>query len=255
MPLWRHGAVRKRWRYVAVYTPEVMLCAARAQVGPFGQCFWAIWDRQGGCLHDHTRMRPGGTEVVMAGPRIEINSRGVRARLRLGDSPPVEAICPSGEGWGWTRKRAGVPVAGTVEAAGRRWEIDGRGVDDESAGYHQRHTSWHWCAGVGAATDGRLLAWNLVAGINDPPEHSERAIWVAEVPVEPPPVSFNGTGGVAFPGGAHLSFTAEAERKRDDNMLVVRSRYRHLFGAFSGSLNGIELADGLGVMEEHDALW
>ena len=112
-----------------------------------------------------------------------------------------------------------------------------------------------WCAGVGSASDGRPLAWNLVTGINDPPEHSERAIWVSGVPVEPPPMLFNGTAGVEFPGGAHLSFTAEAERKRDDNMLVVRSRYRHLFGAFSGSLNGIELAEGLGVMEEHDALW
>ena len=247
--------MRKRWRYVAVFAPEVMLCAAHAQVGPFGQSFWAVWDRQEGRLHDHTRMRPGGAEVVMAGPDVEINSRQVRARLRLGDSLPVEAICPSSDGWGWTRKRAGVPVKGTVEAAGRRWEIDGHGVDDESAGYHQRHTSWHWCAGVGSATDGRPLAWNLVTGINDPPEHSERAIWVAGVPVEPPPVSFKGTAGVEFPGGADLSFTAEAERKRDDNMLVVRSRYRHLFGAFSGSLNGIDLADGLGVMEEHDALW
>src|SRR5659263_373165 len=140
MPWRSHGAMRKRWRYVAVYGPEVMLCATRAQVGPFGQCFWALWDREGNRLHAHTRMRPGGTEVVMSGPDIEVNSGGVRARLRFGDSVPVEAICPSGAGWGWTRKRAGMPVTGTIEAEGRRWEIEGHGVDDESAGYHRRHT-------------------------------------------------------------------------------------------------------------------
>jgi hypothetical protein len=36
----------------------------------------------------------------------------------------------------------------------------------------------------------------------------------------------------------------------------VRSRYRQPFGTFSGALpGGIELADGYGVMEEHDVWW
>ena len=35
--------------------------------------------------------------------------------------------------------------------------------------------------------------------------------------------------------------------------LLVRSRYRHRFGSFSGSLGGVRLAEGFGVMEEHDA--
>ncbi len=63
-----------------------------------------------------------------------------------------------------------------IETPGRRWELSGLGVDDESAGYHQRHTSWFWSAGVGTATDGRALAWNLVEGVNDPAERSERAL-------------------------------------------------------------------------------
>jgi len=46
-----------------------------------------------------------------------------------------------------------------------------------------------------------------------------------------------------------------AERSRDDNFLLVRSTYRHRFGTFSGSLDGIELAEGRGVMESHTALW
>ena len=86
-----------------------------------------------------------------------------------------------------------MPIEGTVEVPGRRWEIAGRGVDDESAGYHQRQTSWHWSAGVGAAADGRAVAWNLVEGINDPPSGSERAIWIDGEPTEPAPVRFRGS--------------------------------------------------------------
>ena len=255
MPMRSEGQTRKRWRYVGFYGADVMLCAARAQVGPFAQCFWALWDRGADRSYANTRLRPGSTEVRMDGPRIEIEARELRASLVLGDSAPVESICPSGSGWGWTRKRAGVPISGTIETADRRWQVNGRGVDDQSAGYQKRQTSWHWSAGIGRAVDGRPLAWNLVEGINDPPVNSERAIWINGEPTEPAPVSFKGVSAVEFSAGAQLSFTPGSERSRTDNFLVFRSSYRHLFGEFSGSLDGIELAEGLGVMEQHDAVW
>lgn len=255
MPLRAHGQTRKRWRYVGVFGPELMLCAARAQVGPLWQSFWVLWDRGGSRRYDGTRLRPGAREVRMEGERIEIEARDVRASLVLGEGTPIEAKCPSGSGWGWTRKRCGVPVRGTVEAGGRRWDVDALAVDDESAGYHQRHTSWLWSAGVGHAEDGRSVAWNLVEGINDPPEGSERAIWTDGVPAEPRPVRFDGLERIGFADGASLDFSAECERARRDNLLLVRSSYRLRFGRFSGALEGIRLAEGLGVMEQHDAHW
>jgi len=253
--IWRDRRLRKRWRYVGVYGEELMLCAAKAQVGPASQAFWVLWDRASGEQLAHTAMRPGSREVRLDGPSLEIEARGLRASLRLGEVAPIETICPSGSGWGWTRKRAGVPVEGTVETPGRSWRIEARGVDDESAGYHRRRTSWHWSAGVGTAADGRAVAWNLVEGINDPPRGSERAIWVEGVPTEPAPVRFAGTEAIEFEGGERLAFASESERARDENFLLIRSRYRHRFGTFSGSLGGIELATGLGVMERHDAVW
>ncbi|HVX33155.1 MAG TPA: DUF2804 family protein [Solirubrobacterales bacterium] len=256
MPLWRDGGLRKRWRYVGFYGETVMLCAARAQVGPSGQCFWAFWDREGGRELDHTSLRPGSREVVLDGDRLVIDGPGLHADLRLGPlDSPIEAICPSGEGWGWTRKRAGVPIDGFVETPGRRTRVEGFGVDDESAGYQARRTSWHWSAGVGRAADGRTVAWNLVAGINDPPERSERAIWLDGRPYEPAAVEFDGLDAVSFATGSRLDFTAGAERARDDNFLLLRSTYRHRFGTFAGSLDGVELAAGRGVMESHTALW
>jgi len=255
MPLWRDGGLRKRWRYVGFYGEGLMLCAARAEVGPTGQCFWALWDREEGRELDHTSLRPGSREVVLDGPRLKIDAPGLHAALHLGDASPIESICPSGDGWGWTRKRAGVPMTGRVELPGRRIDLDGFGVDDESAGYQARHTSWHWSAGVGTAADGRALAWNLVEGINDPPEGSERAVWVDGVAHEPAPVSFDGLDAVGFAEGSRLDFEPGAERSRDDNFLLVRSTYRHRFGTFTGRLDGIELSEGRGVMESHTALW
>jgi uncharacterized protein DUF2804 len=254
MPLRRDGQTRKRWRYIGLFAPELMLCAARAEVGPLQQAFWVLWDRQG--RHDaRTILRPGSREVRMDGPTVEIDSPRLRARLHLGECAPIEAICPSGSSWAWTRKRAGMPIEGTVEVPGRRWEVSGRGVDDESAGYHQRRTSWRWSAGVGSAADGRSLAWNLVEGVNDPATQSERAIWVEGEASEPAPVSFRGIEAIEQDGGGVLAFNSESAHARDENFLLVRSRYRHRFGSFSGSLGDVELAEGLGVMEEHDALW
>jgi hypothetical protein len=255
MPLRRDGQARKRWRYVGVFGEELMLCAARAEVGPLSQSFWVMWNREGRRHDARTTLRPGSREVRIEGPSLEIDSPGLRASLRLGECAPIESICPSGSGWGWTRKRAGVPIEGTIEVPGRRWEISALGVDDESAGYHQRHTSWHWSAGVGRAEDGRSLAWNLVEGVNDPAENSERAIWVEGEPFEPAPVAFRGIEAIEFAAGAPLDFASESAHARDENFLLFSSRYRHRFGTFSGSLNGLQLAEGLGVMEEHDAVW
>jgi hypothetical protein len=255
MPLRRDGQTRKRWRYVGVFDEELMLCVARAEVGPLAQSFWVLWDRAGRRHDARTILRPGSREVTMDGPEVEVDSPGLRASLRLGQALPIESICPSGSGWAWTRKRAGVPIEGTVEVPGRRWRVSARGVDDESAGYHRRHTSWRWSAGVGRGEDGRRLAWNLVEGVNDPAANSERAIWVDGEPHEPPPVAFRGLDAIGFDAGPALEFASESAHARDESFLVVSSRYRHRFGGFSGSLDGIPLAQGLGVMEEHDAVW
>ena len=47
-----------------------------------------------------------------------------------------------------------------------------------------------------------------------------------------------------------------ASRDHSANRLLVRSRYRQPFGEFKGRLpGGVELAEGFGVMEEHEVWW
>jgi hypothetical protein len=278
LALRRAGAWRKRWRYVAAFGEEMLACAARVEVGPLGQTFWALWDRAGQRMWERTRLRPPGRsgEVWTEDPdgggivehaadrgslvRIEARHRGaksVQALLRFGAGEWVEAVCPAGKGgYVWTRKRADVAVEADVMVGGDRRRFEARGVEDESAGYHPRHTVWSWSAGVGRTVDGRSVGWNLVNGINDPPERSERAIWVDGEPFEPGACEFRSLEGISFADGSQLAFTAECERRKAENLLVVRYSYRQPFGTFTGALpGGLELERGLGVMEHHNATW
>jgi hypothetical protein len=131
--------------------------------------------------------------------------------------------------------------------------VDARAVVDVSAGYHPRHTAWRWSAGVGRLDDGRSLGWNLVKGIHDSDESSERTIWLDGVAEEVPPVEFERLAAIRWAGG-ELRFSDWAAREDRTNLLGMRSYYRQPFGTFEGELAGARV-EGFGVMEEHEVWW
>ncbi len=149
--------MRKRWRYVAAFSEELLVCAARVHVGPLAQNFWVVCDRESGEMWERTRMllpgargdvwteHLGGEEVVAElgdvgvldyapdeGSLVRIDSdvRGpddARAFLRFGGGRWVESVCPTDEGqYVWTRKRADVPVE--CDVRDRRPALEGRGA-------------------------------------------------------------------------------------------------------------------------------
>jgi hypothetical protein len=262
MPAWRGSRPLKRWRYVGVYGPELMLCVGHARVGPGRQSFWAVWDRATHRLHERTRRSGGGVRLGLDRPgRVLVVDDGVEIDLTLDEVDGVETISPNDGAYTWTRKQGGVRAHGTVVLGGVVREVDAFALIDDSAGYHARHTAWRWCAGVGRADDGRSLAWNLVAGVNDPPRESERTVWLGGVPVEVGPAAdfAEDLSTVETDDGVDLRFSAEAVRERRENLLLVRSSYRQPFGTFGGVLPGphspVTVAEGWGVMEEHTAVW
>jgi hypothetical protein len=249
MPLLRRGRPLKRWRWVGVFSPELILCVGDASVGPFAQRWWALAEPDG-TLRTRTTAAAGG--VALGPGRVEVETREVRFQLELDESDGVEVASPSGRHWIWTRKQADVPARGMVSVDGDERELDCRAVIDDSAGYHERHTSWRWSCGVGRDGDGRRLAWNLVSGIHDGRETSERTVWVGGEPHEVGPVDF--AADLSRVGG--LRFREWCAREENTNRLLFRNRYRQPFGTFEGELpGGLRLADGLGVMEEHEAHW
>ena len=240
----------KQWRYVGVYGPGLMLCAGTVSIAGLRQAFWAVWDREAQRLWERTSMLRA--RVTLPDGELRVADREVSIDLVLEPAgEPVEVVSPHGASYIWTRKRP-VRATGLVTLEGRTLAVDARGLVDDSAGYHARQTAWEWSAGVGIATGGEAVVWNLVAGLHDAPRRSERTVWLDGEPFEVGPVQF--AEGLDAVGD--LSFSPEAERVRRDDLLLVASDYRQPFGSFAGTLpDGTELASGQGVMERHRARW
>jgi hypothetical protein len=243
MPLLRAGRPLKRWRYLGVYRSDLMLCVGDAHIAGIPQRWWAV-------------ALPDGTLAEgRRGVRVDTRRARVRGVLDLELAVPagVEVVSPHGRSYIWTTKHAPAGVRGRVSVEGRTFELDGSdGFLDESAGYHARHTAWRWSAGIGTAVDGRAVAWNLVDGVHDADTASERTVWVDGEPREVPPQEF----AADLSRVGELDFREWSARESRMNLLVMRNRYRQPFGEFSGRLPGnVTLAEGYGVMEEHDVLW
>jgi hypothetical protein len=204
------------------------------RTGPARTSWWAVWD--GERLHERTyrRLRP----VEATPERVRVD--GVLDLVVEPGAPWAVRTGPM-----WTRKR---PARVHGVALGR--QVDLHGLVDESAGRHPS-MSWWWSAGVGSLVDGRAVTWNLVDGLHDGVEESERAVWIDGVPAHVPPQRFDGLSGVG-----DLRFTAFATRARRENLLLLSSDYEQPFGSFTGALPvGGELARGYGVMERHRVRW
>jgi hypothetical protein len=253
----RGGRPLKRWRYVAAFSDELMLCAAVAAVGPGRSSWWAVWDRRRGILTEHTRLAGRGLVRFGDGGRVHVADRGVVIDIAVDEGGGVECVNAHGSQYVWTRKQAARPVRGRVVVEGHAIALDGLAIVDDTAGYHARETEWWWSAGAGRAADGTPVGWNVVSGVNDGPVASERSVWSAGGVREVGPVVFGPElDTVAFGEGHELTFVAEAVRLRHDRVLVVSTDYRQPFGRFAGSLPGVGPMDGaLGVMEHHIARW
>jgi Protein of unknown function (DUF2804) len=258
MPLFSGTRPLKRWRYVGIFCKELMACAATVQVGPARQAFWAILSREDGRLRERTHTLTGRGAVELSPGRLGVRDHSVALDLALTEDAGIEALCPDGRAYVWTRKQAGIQARGSVVLdGGPPRKIEALAVVDDTAGYHARVTEWWWAAGVGVDPAGTPLAFNLVAGVNDPPTGSERAVWVAGKPHEVGATHFAADlSRIDSADGSQLRFAAEAQRSRRENLLLVRSDYRAPFGTFSGTLpGGVELAHGMGVVEHHSARW
>src|SRR3954453_17514098 len=162
MPVVRRGRMLKRWRYLGVYGPDLMLCIGLARIGPTLQSWWAVWDRENQKLREKTRHGQGG--VRFARGKADVDDGKVQLALAFTEDPGIEVVTPDGGTYAWTRKKAGIRgrghayiaggpypwtrkqagirVRGHAYIAGVHKRIDALGMVDDSAGYHARDTAW-----------------------------------------------------------------------------------------------------------------
>ncbi len=213
----------------------------------------------GGTTIERTRLIPRRGALDLAPGRLRIRDDGVLLDLTLDEDEGIEATCPNGGAYVWTRKQAGVRAHGTLVIGRAPTDRDRRARRDRR---HRRLPRARDRVVVGRRcrqcrpTVRRSPSTSCRASTTRR-SGSERAVWVAGVPHEAPPVRFSADlRTIASEDGSELRFAPEAERSRSDNLLLVRSDYRAPFGTFSGTLpGGIPLTHALGVVEHHRARW
>src|SRR5689334_19486409 len=98
-----HDGLRplKAWRYVGLYGPELMLCAAVVRIGRARQSFWAVWN--GSRMHEHTSLLGRGVQLTPG--RLIVPGR---IDIAFDETAGVETVCPTANSYAWTRKQGGV---------------------------------------------------------------------------------------------------------------------------------------------------
>ena len=155
--------LRKSWRWVGAFGPDVMLCVARAQVGVAAPLVVGGLGRRAAARgHARRTFRPR----AHGARRRRADRAGARARA------PIEVTTGAGVD-------AQDAAAGDRHGARRRAPIaiDAAGLLDESARPARAPHAWLWSAGAGVAASGAAVVWNLVEGMHDG-DPSERTVWV-----------------------------------------------------------------------------
>ena len=250
---------RKRWRYVGVFAEELMLCAARAEVGPLTPVLLgALGSRASGGSDAHTTLRPGSREVRMDGAAWRSTRRGLRASLRLGECAPIEVDLPQ-------RQRLGLDP----QARRRPDRGHGRGPRPALGGRRPRRRrrvgrlppAPHQLALVGrgrrAPPTAAPLAWNLVEGVNDPAAEQRAGDLGRRRAHEPPPGPLRRhRRRSTSPTATRLDFSRRVRPTPATRTTSSSAPATATASAPSPAPSAASSSPtGLGVMEEHDAVW
>jgi hypothetical protein len=276
----------KRWHYVSVAGPEVVLAVAVIDLGWAASAFAYVFDRRQGRLVADTSAigLPYRSAHVAGEPAADATTTfrapGVRIRLArvgmswqlttamgglsidaaLDEMPGPQTVCvvapvPGGVA-DCTHKTTCLRLEGRASAGGSDYDLAGHwGTIDHTSGLLARRTAWRWASACG---DG--LALNLTEGFTAP---AENVVWIGGrvEPVGPVRFAFDPGNPVApwnitgDRGDVDLEFTPEGRRQENRNLVLAVSRYVQPIGTFRGRI-GAAVVEGLvGVTEDHTARW
>ena len=230
LALGRRVRGRRRWR------------ARRARsIGGVPVAWWAVWD--GERLHERMHRRAGPVRMAPGHVRAAARSTCASRRARASRSSRRTARSTSGPA-----SRAGSRCA--APCSGRPFE--GRASSTTPPATTRADTAWRWSAGVGVAESGARVAWNLVDGVHDGAERSERTVWVDGTPHHVGPLRSPTTSPRRRPALRGRG-RARAPRAPAGGGLRVRDAVRALQRLAARTPGA--LREGWGVMERHRVRW
>jgi hypothetical protein len=291
--LWRR-LHHKRWHYMGLSTADLFCAVAVVDLGWTNTAFAYAFDRRRGRVIETFSQNgiPGVTARVseslaqgtsshfsLLGKRIEFSQLPDRLHYRLAlrcgrfeidaeldasQAPPfLLAVGPVEQGAVHaTQKSPGLPLRGTVQADGERFELAGGvGSIDYSNGLLARETAWRW-----ASAHALGIGFNLQEGYFG---QCENALWFEDrlVPLGAAHFDFRrgdsrGAWRIRTDDGLlDLTFQPQGERREDKSLLIAASRYVQPLGSFNGWVRpdpsgpAIEIEDLFGVTEDHYSRW
>lgn len=284
-------AAEKRWLYLCVSSPTLLLAGTVVSFGWSGGGFLYVFDRrERRLLADHAfrlpaklvelddnaaeargRLRGLRSQLLIEASRLGgqffASAPGLLAEVRLrpeGAPEPLTAVCPvPGDRVTMTQKSALIPAEGEVRVGGRTFRLEEAFASlDYTHGFLARQTRWRWASGCGRLADGRRFGFNLVEGHNDGLV-TENGMWLEDRlwPLGRARFEFD-PGRPLEPwaistedGSVRLFFQAEGVRSEDFDYRLVASQYEQPIGSFSGTVRtpeGEELAvEGLPGVTEN----
>ncbi|HLX89478.1 MAG TPA: DUF2804 domain-containing protein [Acidimicrobiales bacterium] len=287
LPARRLRRRHKRWHYVSVAGPEVVLAVAVVHVGWAGSAFAYLFDRTTRrLLADLEVVAPQARARVSPSPdapasttfrsrrlhvrlvatqrgrwRLEARSPGLTIDATLDETdagPTMCALAPVAGGVAdCTHKTPALRVEGVAGAMGAVFDLSScHAALDHTDGLLARSTRWRWAS----ATDSRI-ALNFTEDFTAP---HENACWVdgritalGPVRFEFDPARPESPWRIRSTSGdeVDLEFLPEGRRERHTSLLVASSRYVQPIGTFQGSVAGAEVRGLVGVTEDHAARW
>ena len=283
--------IEKRWQYVFLSTPEMMLALAVIDCGYLSTGICAVFDRGSGrMLVDDNPVLPPicaqvgeepsrGMSARLLGPRIRARMQRAGSRMSIQATwahadvdllletdrapPPITAIAPAGAAgrFDLTQKTVLIPAEGEVRAGNVHFPVHGAFAGlDYTHGLLARETAWRWAFGCGRAGP-RLVAFNFSDGFLQ--GDGENAAWIDGEPRAVGPVTFSFESKAPLApwrvqgaeGRVDLTFRPEGFRAQTIDLKLIASRYLQPFGTFSGQIDGVAIEGLPGVTEDHVARW
>ncbi|NUP10309.1 MAG: DUF2804 domain-containing protein [Polyangiaceae bacterium] len=295
--LWKlvHG---KRWTYVGVADEQVFAGMAVVSLSYAAAAMVFVLDRKSGeLIVDKSAIGPAtavrfedcgdgkrSATFELGRTRVQLSDENVLVDLLndatselpthlmfrpVGPGPsPLAAVVPIEGGYANATEKRLVEVTGEIVAKNRRYVLGGArpalAAFDHTAGFLARHTAWCWALGMGYASTGERIAFNLVEGFVG---EAECGGWIGDELVG------LGEGRFEFDkhrpsepwklkttcGSVDLLFRPAAIHAEDKDMLLVRSKFIQPIGSFEGTLRlggRTHEVKGLpGVTEHQDVLW
>ncbi len=213
IPHWLLPFRCKRWRFVGLFSREVVVGAAVVDVGYVGTTFVYAFDMKSGRMLEFRAQSIGARHVSISDHSIDGRAAYQKGRNRvIIDYGPttnldVDVALPDGgrlsvkatidesreaaiphqivtptpaDRFSFTHKSAGLPATGQIQTPDGSYTLsEGQafaGVD-HTAGVQDYHWEWRWSSLGGLATDGTRVGLNLVEPIHHP-TFQENALWI-----------------------------------------------------------------------------